>query len=116
MRDVITSTQLVERASKAVAHLESAASMLRSTYFEQLVERAVHAAVQAAQGDWLDRKAAAAYCNCSLSEIDRVAGLGALTTYRRAGTPLFKRSQCCALIESGTWPKRARENDLPNRA
>ena len=59
-------------------------------------------------GAGLDRAAAAAHCRCSLSEIDRAAAAGVFKTYKRAGTPLFKKSELDALIERGGWPKRGR--------
>ena len=104
--------ELTARAQKAVAELEGAAMMLRSTYFEALIVKAVTGSLAAAQGDWLDRATAAAHCRCSTSEIDRAAAAGCFKTYRRAGTPLFKRSEVNALIEAGTWPKRGAMHNL----
>ena len=105
-------TEVVEaawaaRAERAVADLESAASYVRSSYFERAVFNAVSAAVQAAQSPWLDRAGAAAHARCSVSEIDRAAGLGVFKTYRRGGTPMFKRAELDGAIADGRWTKAA---------
>lgn len=97
--------ELQARAAKAVAELESAAGMLRSSYFEGLVAKAVASAVQASQSKWLDRAAAAAHCRCSTAEIDRAAAAGFFKTHRRGGTPLFERAELDAVIEGGGWLK-----------
>lgn len=104
-----TMTELEQRAGRAVAALESAARLLGSPYVEGLVQEAVAQAVAGAMSPWADRQSGAAYCHCSLSEFDRAAGAGFFPTHRRSGTPMFKKSELDAAIESGRWLKRGEE-------
>lgn len=92
--------------ARVLAELEHAAAFLKSHYVETLIERAVGAAVERANSRWLDRQAAAAYCRCSLTELDRARKLGVFPEHLRAGTPLFLREDLDAAILKGHWPKR----------
>lgn len=95
-----------EAVARVLAELENAAEFLRSSYFEARVEQAIAAAVVRSQSPWLDRAGAAAYCQCSTSEIDRAAAAGAFKTHLRGGTPLFRREDLDEAIALGRWPKR----------
>ncbi len=72
----------------------------------ELIEATVNAVRQMA-GPWLDRRGAAAYAQCSLSELDRAANAGAFKRYQRAGTPLFRKDEIDAALSEGRWPGRA---------
>lgn len=93
-------------AARVLAELEQVAAWFKSAYVEALIERAVAAAVERSGSRWLDRAAAAAYCRCSLTELDRARKLGVFPEHLRAGTPLFLREDLDAAILKGKWPKR----------
>lgn len=78
-------------------------------FMQGRVVEAVSEAVARMQGPWLDRRHAGFYCHCSPSEIDRAADAGAFVRYKRAGTPLFKKAEIDAAIESGKWPSRGKK-------
>ncbi len=98
--------ELTERLSAAIDGLERSVGLLQSRYFEALVARAIKEAVASTNSPWLDRAAAAAHCRCSESEVDRAAAAGVFQTFRRGGTPLFKRDELDAAIEAGKWKPR----------
>ncbi len=54
---------------------------------------------------WATREAAAAYCGCSMAEIDAAARRGDIKKFTRGSTPMFKKSghakSLDAWIESG---------------
>ncbi len=104
------STEGEDAVGHAVAELEAAAAFLKSRYLEGLIEQTLFAAVQRANSPWLDRAGAAAYCQCSTSELDRVAAAGVIKTYLRGGTPLFRRADLDETISTGRWPKRKTTN------
>lgn len=94
--------------ARLLCDLEQAAEFLKSRYIEALIEKAIGQAMQRANSPWLDRAAAAAYCHCSVSEIDRAAVANAFPTHHRAGTPLFRREEIDQAIVRGTWQKRSK--------
>lgn len=96
-----------EAIARAVAELECATDTIRSRQFAALFEQATMAAAARANSPWVDRAGAAAYCYCSVSEIDRAVARQVFTKYERGGTPMFKKTELDAAIESGKWPKRS---------
>lgn len=88
----------------AAARVEAAAAFLQSPYLVARIVEGMQQAVIRVTGPWLDRHDAAAYSRCSVSEIDRAANvLKIFKRYQRGGSPLFKRSEIDAAIESGKW-------------
>lgn len=100
--------------ARLLCDLEHATAFLQSRYIEALIEKAIAQAVQRANSPWLDRSAAAAYCHCSVSEIDRAAVANAFPTHHRAGTPLFRRDEIDAAIAERRWPKRSKPQPEQN--
>lgn len=95
--------ELTTQAERAIADLESAATFLRSPFFQAQMESAVRAAVVESQSPWVDRAGAAARWRCSESEIDRAAKAGILTRLERCETPLFEKAQGDEAIRAGKW-------------
>lgn len=75
------------------------------------VKESVAGATARALSPWADRAGAAAYCQCSPSEIDRAADAGVFKRYKRAGTPMFKKAELDAALENGTWLKRKKKDE-----
>jgi hypothetical protein len=98
---------------RAVADLEGAADWLRGAYVEELIRRSLLEGAARAASPWLDRAGAAAHCRCSPSEIDRAANRGVFKRYTRCGTPLFKRAELDAAIESGNWVRAGQAKGAP---
>jgi hypothetical protein len=86
--------------------VQASAEFLSSEYLVARLCEAVESAQMAANSPWLNRKAAAAYAQCSVSELDRAADAGAFRRYVRSGTPLFRKDEIDAAIADGIWPKR----------
>ncbi len=103
-----------EAIARVLAELQHAAKWLGSHYLEGVIERALAGAVQRANSPWLDRAGAAAYCQCSVSDIDRAAGK-AFTKYFRGGTPLFRKDELDTAIADGRWPKRNQHHEQTTR-
>lgn len=103
-----------EAVARVLSQLEHAAEWLGSPYLEGVIERALAGAVQRANSPWLDRAGAAAYCQCSVSDIDRAAGK-AFTKYFRGGTPLFRKDELDTAIADGRWPKRNQHHEQTTR-
>lgn len=97
--------ELTERAERAIADFESAGDFLRSPFFQAMVNRALEAAVTAAASPMVDRVGAAAFCRCSVSEIDRAARAGIIKRYERCGTPIFLKEELQKAITSGKWKR-----------
>ena len=92
----------------AIGKVELAADFLSGSYLQSRIVEAVQAAVISSTSPWLDRKAAAAYCHCSASEIDRCANAGVIKRYMRAATPMFKKAEIDAAINDGRWVGRSK--------
>lgn len=72
--------------------------------------------IRRSQSPWADRKEAADYCHCSVSEIDKAANAGVIRRFFRNGTPMFRKSghpkSLDAWIENGglpAWRKKLKE-------
>lgn len=70
------------------------------------IATAVKEATLSASSPWCNRVAAAAYAQCSTSEIDRAANAGTFRRYMRGGTPVFKKAEIDRAIERGEWLRR----------
>jgi hypothetical protein len=95
----------LEQAGRAITR---AADFLSGEYVQGRLCEAVERAALKSASPWADRKAAAAYAHCSISELDRAADAGAFTRYVRAGTPMFRKDEIDQALRDGRWPKRGK--------
>ena len=87
----------------SVARVDAAARFLQSPMLVAQIIEGMQAAVVRANSPWLNRKDAAEYARCSVSEIDRAADKHFLQRYFRGGVPLFQRTEIDEAIKSGKW-------------
>lgn len=61
-------------------------------------------AIERTKSPWAGRSQAAAYCDCSATEIDKAANSGAIPRHWRESSPIFKKSDLDKWIEGGQIP------------
>lgn len=87
----------------SAARVDAAAKFLQSPLFVAQIVEGMQAAVIRANSPWLNRRDAAEYARCSVSEVDRAAREGMIKSYPRGGAPLFKRAEIDETISAGKW-------------
>lgn len=93
----------------SAAKVDAAAAFLQSPFLVAQIIEGMQAAVVRANSPWLNRKDAAEYARCSVSEIDRAAANGFIPPHPRGGTPLFEKAEIDEAIKSGKWKQAKRD-------